>query len=66
MTPQIERDDHLLSCLGGLKDIFNHNTVLADDTRFTWMQTGVYNGLDGVADYIRLTSGNTEAENFTL
>ena len=61
-APNIERDEHLLSCLDGLKDIFNYNTVLANETRFTLMQTGVYNGRDGVEEYVRLTSGSPKAD----
>ncbi len=61
-APNTKRDENLLSCLDGLMHIFDEKLELSDETRFTWMQTGVYNGRDGVEEYMRLTTGSSKAE----
>ena len=56
-------DKELFNCVAGLQSVLDEDFVFADDSELTLASTGVYKGLNGIAEFASLLSNDAAAEN---
>jgi len=56
-------DKELLGCVAGLESVIQQDFIIANEFELTLASTGVYKGLDGLAEYACLVSTDAAGEN---